>query len=275
MACHATFAVDEGVIAVTSTAENRDYPEALIDLVSDVEQRHFWFAARNEVILATMRHVIGPLSGRRVLDVGCGTGFVMAALERAGLEAWGIDMHHNALRRARARVRGPLLWTNAAELPFFSDFDIVALCDVIEHLDDDVSVLRRAWEVLTPDGHVVVTVPAGPNLWTPYDDASGHKRRYGRDGLVDTLRRGGFEVRFAGYFNCLPLLAQIVQRHMASGARGGQDDAVEIVHRALRVPPEPLNTLFRWLTRLEAPLRRLRWVRGGSLIAVGQRPVVP
>ena len=269
-ACNASFAVDAGVIELTSTSDDRDYPEALIDLVADVEQRHFWFAARNDVILSTTRRVIGTLTGKRLLDIGCGTGFVLSALERAGLDGCGIDMHRAALRRARARVRGPLFWSNATALPFFPDFDIVALFDVIEHVDDDVSVLRQARGVLTPTGFVVVTVPAGPTLWTAYDEVIGHKRRYERDGLADALRRSGFEVCAIEYFNCLPLLALTLQRRLTSTSPQA-GDAVEVVRRALRVPPEPINALLRLLIRAEAPLRSLQWVRGGSLIAVARR----
>jgi SAM-dependent methyltransferase len=272
-ACKTAFAIDGGIVALSPPDDDRDYPQDLVELVASVESRHFWFTARNDVILTTMRSAIGPFAGLRALDVGCGTGFVLAALEGAGLDAYGIDMHHAALARARTRVRGPLFRSNAAVLPFFPDFDIVTLFDVIEHVDDDVGVLRQAHGALAPGGHVVVTVPANPKLWTSYDEVIGHKRRYDRDALAQALVKSRFEVRYLAYFNCLPLLAQIAQRWMASAAGNGQKAAgsrVEIVRRALKVPPEPLNTLFRLSVRAEAPLRRLPWMRGGSLIAVAR-----
>lgn len=268
--CGAAFAIDGGIVALTPPDDDRDYPRDLVDLVASVESRHFWFTARNDVILSTMRSVIGPLAGQRTLDVGCGAGFVLAALEGAGLDAHGIDMHHVALARARTRIRGPLFRSNAAVLPFFPDFDIVTLFDVIEHVDDDVGVLRQARGALAPLGHVVVTVPANPKLWTSYDEVIGHKRRYDRDTLARALVESGFDVSYIAYFNCLPLLAQIAQRWMASAREGPSKARVEIVRRALKVPPEPLNALFRLSIRAEAPLRRLSWMRGGSLIAVAK-----
>jgi SAM-dependent methyltransferase len=266
--CAATFATDGGIVALTPPPSDRDYPHDLVDLVADVEERHFWFTARNDVIVSTLQRTLAPAGGTRALDVGCGTGFVMAALERAGIEVAGIDMHRSALLRARARVGGPLFASTATTLPFFPDFDIVTLFDVIEHVDDDAGVLAEARGALVPQGHVVVTVPAGPNLWTTYDEVIGHKRRYTRATLVAALEKARFDVRSIRYFNAALFLAGIVRR--AGPGRGEVVDRVDTVRRALRVPPEPLNTLFRWSVQAEAPLRRFSWLRGGSLIAVAQ-----
>jgi SAM-dependent methyltransferase len=268
--CHAIFRVDSGIVALADTTDDRDYPEPLVDLVANVEGRHFWFAARNEVILSTMRRVVGPLEGLRLLDIGCGTGFVAAALEAAGLEVTGIDMHRAALAHARARVRGRLFSSSRTVLPFFRDFDIASLFDVIEHIDDDVGVLQQAGTVLRANGLVVITVPAGPELWTRYDEVIGHKRRYDRDTLADVLRKGGFEICYIGYFSCLPLLVQVAQRWLTPELRSASRDSTAIVRQALRLPPEPLNTLLRWSIRVETPLRSFRWVRGGSLLAIAR-----
>jgi SAM-dependent methyltransferase len=270
--CRNAFALDRGIVMLQDTPkEDRDYPAALVDLVAGVEQRHFWFAARNDVILETMRHTIGPLAGTRVLDIGCGTGFVTAAFEAAGMDAWGIDMHHAALVHARQRMRGPLFSTSSTALPFFPDFHIATLFDVIEHLDDDVEALRQAASVLEPKGHIVVTVPAGQHLWTTYDDVIGHKRRYDRDTLIAALKRAGLVIRDVAYFSCLPLLAQIAQRAITPQLRGERQDTVQVVRQALRIPPKPLNALFRWSVHAETPLRRRPWMRGGSLIAIARR----
>jgi SAM-dependent methyltransferase len=268
--CHAIFRVDSGIVALADTIDDRDYPEPLVDLVANVEGRHFWFAARNDVIVSTMRRVVGPLEGLRLLDIGCGTGFVAAALEAAGLEVTGIDMHRAALAHARARVRGRLFSSSRTVLPFFRDFDIAALFDVIEHIDDDVGVLQQAGAVLRANGLVVITVPAGPELWTRYDEVIGHKRRYDRDTLADVLRKGGFEICYIGYFSCLPLLVQVAQRWLTPELRSASRDSTAIVRQALRLPPEPLNTLLRWSIHVETPLRSFRWVRGGSLLAIAR-----
>jgi 2-polyprenyl-3-methyl-5-hydroxy-6-metoxy-1,4-benzoquinol methylase len=255
-------------VALTPPPSDRDYPHDLVDLVADVEERHFWFTARNDVIVSTLQRALAPPRGTRALDVGCGTGFVMAALAKAGLEVTGIDMHRSALLRARTRIGGPLFASTATTLSFLPDFDIVTLFDVIEHVDDDAGVLAEARGALVPHGHVVVTVPAGPKLWTRYDEVIGHKRRYTRATLTAALEKAHFNVRHICYFNAALFLAGIMRR--ADSRDDEANDRIETVRRALRVPPEPLNTLFRWSVRAEAPLRRFSWLRGGSLIAIAQ-----
>jgi SAM-dependent methyltransferase len=158
------------------------------------------------------------------------------------------------------------VWTNATALPFFQDFDVVLLCDVIEHVDDDVGVLVEAGRVLRPGGSVVVTVPAGPDLWTRYDEVTGHKRRYTHDGLVTVIGRAGLILQHIEYFNCLPLAVQRVHRRLSAGAHAARSDATDIVRDALMVPPRPLNDVLRAMMRFEAPLRGS--MRGGSLIAL-------
>ena len=271
-ACHACgrpFSNANGILRLSgATGSQEDYPAALYDAVREAEARHFWFAARTDLILSVMRRRIGPLDGRRLLDIGCGTGFVLQALERAGADAWGIDMHLAALDHARTRVAGPLLWSQAARLPFLDDFDVVSLFDVIEHAADDVAVLSEAARVLRPGGSVVVTVPAGPHMWTQYDSVIGHKRRYTRESLKSVFTRSGLAVAAVQYFNCLPAFIQRLQRQLA-GVDSNGADSITIVKRALATPPGPINAVLRHFLLLEAPLGRLPFVTGASLIAVG------
>jgi SAM-dependent methyltransferase len=265
------FPADDGILHLGRPGEaTKDYPETLYDLVAAVESRHFWFAARNDIILRAIRRTIGPLTGQRLLDVGCGTGYVLRALEQAGADAWGIDMHVEALRLARQKVDGPLVWSPAARLPFVEDFDVVSLFDVIEHAADDVAVLLEARRVLRPGGSIVITVPAGPEYWTRYDSVIGHKRRYTRTSLGAALRRSGVTATAVQYFNCTLAVLQRLQRWL-SGANASDADAQELVTRALRVPPPVANACLRWFLPLEAPLGRLPMVTGTSLIAIGRR----
>src|SRR5439155_22020370 len=107
---------------------------------------------------------------------GCGTGLVLAELEQVGVRTCVLDMHIGRLRDARARIVGDLLCGNSLAELFPPEFETILLCDVIEHVDDDVALLQNAGQALIPGGHLVLTVPALPQLWTAVDDASGHKR---------------------------------------------------------------------------------------------------
>lgn len=185
----------------------------------------------------------------------------------------GLDMYIAALRFARARTRGPLLQSMAESVPFERQFDVVLLCDVIEHTVDDSDVLRRASEALKEDGLLLVTVPAHQWLWTSLDDISGHKRRYTRATLTRAMKRAGLNVRLARYFNIILLPLQALQRLPFRIRRSGEPgQRVLMVQEALRPPPKPVDTLLAEALRLDVPLGRVPLITGSSLIAIGQRP---
>jgi SAM-dependent methyltransferase len=247
----------------------QDYPDNVYALLVAVEPRHFWFRARNRVIAATLRAALGELRGRTVLDVGCGTGGVLAALEQAGMHGCGLDMHLVGLRHARRRTRGPLVCETATRIPFSAQFDAVLLCDVIEHTADDSDVLREASRALAPGGSLLVTVPAHPKLWSVVDEVSGHKRRYTQQMLVSAMQQAGLRVRLLRYFNGLLWPAQVLQRRRYRGpAPASPETRLDILRQALQIPPAPINALLHFALVADPLLTRLNV--GTSLIALGQ-----
>jgi len=244
-----------------------DYADQFHELIAEVEARHFWFAARRRVIVTALRRVMGELRCRTVLDVGCGTGFVLAALEEAGMVGCGLDASLAGLRKARRRVRCPLVCATPGDVPFQGQFDAVTVCDVIEHVPDDVSLLREAARAVRDDGVVLVTVPAGPSLWTTVDAVSGHKRRYTRSSLLDTLRAAGLRPDHVAYFNRALYPVQLMQRLAASRPRAHMD-RMGLLRRALAVPAAPLNALLHVISWVDAELERVPLPFGTSLIAV-------
>ncbi|HYN88796.1 MAG TPA: class I SAM-dependent methyltransferase, partial [Ardenticatenaceae bacterium] len=142
-----------------------------------IEDRHFWFRSRNRVIAAVARQLTADLNARyRVLEVGCGTGNVLRVLERvcARGTVMGMDLFAEGLSYARARTTCTLLQGDMRRPPFDAEFDLIGLFDVLEHLPDDVQVLRDLYAMLAPGGRLLMTVPAGPSLWSYFDEASGH-----------------------------------------------------------------------------------------------------
>jgi SAM-dependent methyltransferase len=265
--------IDGGILKTPGPPEptlEEDYPASVYTLLAKVEPKHFWFAERNRLILSTMREVLQTLRHRTALDIGCGTGFVTAALEHAGMQVCGLEAHIGGLRIARTRIQGPLLCETAMRIPFASQFDAAMLCDVIEHTPDDVAVLRAASAAVRPGGIVVVTVPAHQWLWSPLDDVSGHKRRYSRQSLVRAMNDAGLRVRVARYFNTLLLPAQIAQR-LISSARNRHFDRLTLLQQSLTPPSEPWNALMRMAMRADIILSRAPITFGASLIAIGIR----
>ena len=167
------------------------------------EDRHFWFQARNRVIAALVRQLTSAWPpGYRVLEVGCGTGNTLRVLESVctnGLVV-GLDLFAEGLRFARSRVQCPLIRGDIRRLPFLPSFALIGLFDVLEHLPDDIAVLRHLREVLLPGGQLCLTVPAHMSLWSYFDEASHHCRRYEPAELEGKLGQAGFEVEYVSQY---------------------------------------------------------------------------
>jgi SAM-dependent methyltransferase len=242
-------------------ADSRTFSSHRLSRLSEIEGWHFWFAGRRALIDRLVeRHV--PRTAV-VLDLGCGTGSTVANLARRGNTAIGMDMRPEGLLAVRASGSGASLVRGDAEaLPFASrSVDAVILLDVLEHVDDE-ALLPELREILRPGGRLVMTVPALPSLWSYRDEDAGHRRRYTRSSLVDSLRFSGFDVLEVRYYQflLLPLLAlaRIAGRMRRVGRRVRDFEE-------MRIPV--LNSLMSVINRAEVKLSDLIPMPVGSSLA--------
>lgn len=177
------------------------------------EQDHWWFVARRAIIDSLVRTHIPLPSDARVLEAGCGTGGNLPLLAQYGaLDALEYDADARALAAARGLCR-----VEAAALPGEIGFgercyDLIALLDVLEHIDEDEASLRSLGARLAPDGRLLLTVPAAPWLWSDHDVLHHHKRRYTHDSLLKVIKAAGLKVEKSGYFNSLLFPLAVAQR---------------------------------------------------------------
>lgn len=246
--------------------------------LAEIEHEHFWFRARNRVIAALVRQVTETLpAGFRVLEVGCGTGNVLQVIEQAcprGLVV-GMDLYAEGLRFARRRTSCLLVQGDIHKLPFRSPFDVIGAFDVLEHLPDDHRVLRDLRAILAPGGALLLTVPAHASLWSYFDEASHHCRRYSREELHARLVETGYQVEFLSEFmsSIYPLVW--LGRRLAARFRKPRESGAaihdELATSELRVIPG-LNGVLSFLLGQEARVlaRRRRLPLGTSLVAVAR-----
>jgi SAM-dependent methyltransferase len=179
--------------------------------LKEAEENYFWFYVRRKWIYDSIRRFIPPPA--KLLEVGCGTGNVSSYLAGKGYTVTGCDLFEEAFYFSWPGFRQ--VRADADCLPFEDNtFDVVGLFDVIEHLDDDIAPLKEASRVLREGGIVVITVPAGENLWSRIDEASYHKRRYTRERLKLILSGVSLEVRKIDYmFMSLYLPMYLIRKH--------------------------------------------------------------
>ena len=154
-------------------------------LHADIENRHWWFCGRRRIVRRLLAEIAAPRTGRRIVDVGCGTGANIASLADA-YACHGIDPSAEGIRLARERfpaVRFTCGLAPNAFGPEERDADVMLAMDVMEHVADDFLFASSLLAVLEPGRHLLVTVPADETLWSPHDVNFGHYRRYSRERL--------------------------------------------------------------------------------------------
>ncbi|MDB5411842.1 MAG: SAM-dependent methyltransferase protein [Rubritepida sp.] len=188
----------DGILAFAPelALENDGMDSAAHDHLDILQDGSFWFRARNRLIGDLLqRHF--P-AARRVLELGCGTGYVTRAIEQALPEARinATEIYVNGLAHAAQRTSGrvELIQMDARKIPYRDEFDLVCAFDVLEHIEEDELVLERIALALVPGGGVMFSVPQHSWLWSQVDTFSHHKRRYGRAELAAKCRAAGLEI---------------------------------------------------------------------------------
>jgi SAM-dependent methyltransferase len=228
-----------------------------------LEHSHWWFLARREIITSVIEAYVPHRAP--VLDVGCGTGFVLERLQ-GDYEAHGIDTAEVAVDfcRAKGLTRIHLGELGRSDLGR-GQFDMVTFLDVIEHVDDDVEMLRRARSVIKDEGLLLVTVPAHKILWSQHDVVHHHRRRYSRAELEASVRSAGYTPIHTTHFNTV-LFPLIFAARMA-GRLLGKNDASD----AQRPPPVVNEVLFQAFRTEKRLLRKVSFPFGVSLMCVAKK----
>lgn len=152
--------------------------------------------------------------GRRVLEVGSGTGNITQFLSAGDRQVMATDVvpaYRGELRRLfddKPNVQvGKFDLMAKAEPEMIGDpFDTVICLNVLEHIEDDLFALEQMRDVLQPGGKLGLLVPAHQFLFGEFDRAVGHFRRYGKKELVGKLNQVGFIVREVKFFSLLATL---------------------------------------------------------------------
>lgn len=249
-------------------APEDDYPENFRNYMYEIEDRHFWHYGRNQIIIKYLGRYIKS-SNVSYLEVGCGTGIVVSAIEqKLNWKITGLDLSMTALRLASKRFSGELVRADIFRNDLIEKFDVLGLFDVLEHLSNDTSFLNRCKKYLKDDGYICITVPAGPELWSQLDLASGHKRRYTKETLIKLIEKSNLEIISINYYGFLlyPILRFLRSRKESS------INKMNILRKNLAVPFWPVNFFLKILFSIEAAL--LPFVHapiGGSLIVMCKR----
>jgi SAM-dependent methyltransferase len=253
------------------TAELDHYPKDAYAKLYELEADSFWFRNRNKLILKTLvKHFPGATS---LLEIGCGTGFVIAGIAAAnpGLLLVGSDLHQEALNYAHTRLPGVvLLQMDAGNIPYVEEFDVICAFDILEHISRDDEALKQIHQALKRGGGLMITVPQHPWLWSRADDDARHLRRYTRQDLCHKLIENGFRIIMASSFISFLLPLLIISR--LSACFKSRKQPINVQQGELHLP-HTLDILFETICSWENLLinRNLSFPIGGSLICIAVR----
>jgi len=231
-----------------------------------LESSHWWFVARRKIIQKAINNLDLPRN-IRILDAGCGNGDNLSLLSTFG-DLVAFEKNEYALKTAKSKKIGEIY---KAELPdklpntVKTNFDLIVLLDVLEHIDDDSKSLTTVRKLMNNKGIILITVPAFQWLWSEHDVIHHHKRRYSKSELREKLDSSGFRIKYISYFNTLLFPFALVER---IGQKIFSPSNPEI----LELPNSKINFLLEKIFSLEAIfMNKISLPFGLSLVAIAEK----
>jgi len=188
--------------------------------MAELDERHWWYRARRDVLAALIRRVVQPPAGAEILEIGCGTGHNFAMLGTFG-HVDALELDEEVRTFAEQRLGRSIMTAPLPELAGVPDrhYDLVGTFDVIEHIEDDRAALASIATKLKSGGKFMMTVPAHPWMWSAHDLVNHHKRRYSKRTLKAMIEGSTLRLETVGYFNSLLFPVAIAER-LSSKLRG-------------------------------------------------------
>jgi SAM-dependent methyltransferase len=247
------------------------FPIQAFSELATMESGHWWFRARNKLLLWILQDKINPQGD--YLEVGCGTGYVLEAVSKRfpGLRLEATEFFDAGLGYARARTPAcQFREMDATRMNEVTRYNCIGCFDVLEHIANDEIVIENLFRALQPQGNLLITVPQHQWLWSAADDFAHHVRRYSRQEIVSKLRRVGFRLIYSSSFVSLLLPLMAIQR---LGSRPLSQQENYGVKDVIGVNPI-VNRILYIVMRVEVWLLKLGFTfpAGGSLVLVAQKP---
>jgi len=213
---------------------------------------HWYYVSKARAMAAHVPSKIGT-----VLDVGAGLGWFSKRMVATGLarDAICVDPGYD-MESKEAVGGGTVSFVRSIRA---ADVDLVLMMDVLEHVDDDVGLLREYLDSVAPGTPVFITVPAFEFMWSAHDDYLDHRRRYTTARLRATIEAAGGRVEALHYYYAavfpLALLVRLLRR---GSAATGSD----------MKPQHPVvNAILSWVCSLERAVMKLNGIGGLSVVA--------
>lgn len=229
-------------------------------LGADISE-HWYYKSKAKAVL----RLIGLSVPSKILDVGAGSGFFSRYLltHSTAQEAWCVDTSYD-VDSDFCIAEKPLHLRRSVESV---DADLVLLMDVLEHVEDDVQLLKDYVEKVPRGSRFLISVPAFQFLWSGHDEFLDHKRRYTLAQLKNVVATAGLSVTGGSYYfgMVFPIAATLRLASKWRCNRGEPSKSQLKSHHPL------VNATLTMLCRSELPLIRFNHFAGLTVFCLAER----
>ena len=249
--------------------ENSGFEVNYFNKLAPLEANNFWFCSRNRLINWSVKKYFAK--ARNLLEIGCGTGFVLCSIESKfpELQIYGSEIFTEGLNFASSRLseKVSLFQMDARQIPYENEFDIIGAFDVIEHIEEDEIVLSEMYRSTVKGGGIILTVPQHPWLWSEADHFACHVRRYSSREIRRKVEGAGFQILRITSFVSLLLPLMIMSRLQISKRRKEYNVFSELTI------DKRLNFIFKKIMDFEYHIisNKISLPFGGSLLIIAKK----
>jgi 2-polyprenyl-3-methyl-5-hydroxy-6-metoxy-1,4-benzoquinol methylase len=144
------------------------------------------------------------LKKKKLLDVGCATGYLLEKAKQLGYDPYGVEYSHFAAKEAAKRFPKKIFSGSLEQAKYKSSFfDVVTLIDVIEHVEDPQKQMKEVKRILKPNGHIIVVTPNLESLWSKILKSNWtnlkeeHIFYFTPSSLKFLIKKSGFEILYS------------------------------------------------------------------------------
>lgn len=252
-----------------------EYSRAAMEITADVALQSFWVRSRNRTFSELIASFCKKSDFSSFFELGCATGDFLSYLNRHvhWLKLSGSDNMPEAVHAAQTALPEIQIFRlDAKQLNSDDELEAIGAFDLLEHITEDKLVMSQVFQTLKPGGLFFMSVPQHKFMWSQLDEKIQHKRRYGRQELIEKLKDTGFKIEYITSLVALLFPAMILQRFIVDRAVVNKDD--EDISPYVSFNPL-LNATFDKLMRIDEFLirRRISLPFGGTLVAVARKPM--
>ena len=160
-------------------------------------EKHFWFAARKEILISVINKLLKGKNNLNILDIGSLDGYISNGLTKFGVVTIA-DKYPDKINSI-----GVMYCDIENNINIPGNLDLILLFDVLEHIENDTNALRNMHNALKIGGNLILTVPAYQFMFSKHDKDHGHIRRYTLKQIKKKLLHVGFEINRISYFNSI------------------------------------------------------------------------